>query len=159
MLKLGLGSIGMRRTSGFFAGRESPSVSPDMATSFHLLAQIKGGKAKCPTPAIRPSWHGWKENAVDGVYSRLHQRVGHPATLAKKREMRAARVLLCQCSAMADAVLAPKMLVINRILFSAMQLGQMVWRSGTLLCLLSFVPANERRSAAGRNPAGSRPER
>ena len=82
------------------------------------------GKAKCLTPAIRPHLHGWKENAVDGVYFWLHHRVGYRTTLAEKREMRAARVLLCQCSAIADAVLEPKMFVVNRILFLAMQFGR-----------------------------------
>ena len=50
--------------------------------------------------------------------------------------MRAARVLLCQSSAMADAVLEPKMLVINRILFPAMQFSRIAGVEA--LCFASF---------------------
>ena len=89
-----------------------------------------------PNASDTTELHGWKENAVDGVYFRRHHRVGHPTTLAEKREMRVARVLLCQSSAMADAVLEPKMCVINRILFSSMQFGRIAGVEA--LCFASF---------------------
>jgi len=100
--------------------------------------------------------HGWKENAVDSEYRRLQHRVGYRTTLAEKREMPAWRVLLCQCSAIADAVLEPKMLVINRILFPAMQFGRIAGVEA--LCFASFhlcqqmkggrLPDEIRRAAA-----------
>jgi len=45
---------------------ESPPDFARQATSFHLLAQMKGGKAKCLNASHPTELHGWKENAVDG---------------------------------------------------------------------------------------------
>ena len=116
------------RVADDFSLGESPPDFVRQPTSFHLLAQMKGGKAKCLNASDPTELHGWKENAVGDVYFRLQHRVGYPTTLAEKREMRAARALLCQCSAIADAVLEPKMFVINRILFPAMQIRSYRWR-------------------------------
>ncbi len=46
-------------------GREPVGLAR-LATSFHLLAQMKGGKAKCLNASHPTELHGWKENSVDG---------------------------------------------------------------------------------------------
>jgi hypothetical protein len=77
---------------GFSLG-ESPPDFVRQPTSFHLLAQIKGGKAKCLNASDTTELHGWKENAVDGVYLRLQHRVGYRRTLAEQYAgTRAARI-------------------------------------------------------------------
>jgi len=55
----------------------SPPDFVRQPTSFHLLAQMKGGKAKCLNASDTTELHGWKENAVDAEHSRLQHRVGH----------------------------------------------------------------------------------
>jgi hypothetical protein len=47
------------------SGRE-PAGLARPATSFHLLAQMKGGKAKCLNASDPTELHGWKESSVDG---------------------------------------------------------------------------------------------
>jgi len=50
----------------FVAYGRQPVGLARLATSFHLLAQMKGGKAKCLNASDPTELHGWKENAVDG---------------------------------------------------------------------------------------------
>ena len=58
-------AYGRSAPGGSFSLGESPPDFARQATSFHLLAQIKGGKAKCPNASDPTELHGWKENAVD----------------------------------------------------------------------------------------------
>jgi len=39
-----------------------------MATYFHLLAQMKVGKAKCLNASDPTELHGWKESSVDAEH-------------------------------------------------------------------------------------------
>ena len=48
-----------------FSLGESPPDFARQATHFHLLAQMKVGKAKCLNASDPTGLHGWKESSVD----------------------------------------------------------------------------------------------
>ena len=50
---------------GLIAYGRQPVGLARRATYFHLLAQMKVGKAKCLNASDPTELHGWKENAVD----------------------------------------------------------------------------------------------
>ena len=52
----------------FFSLGESPPDFARQATYFHLLAQMKVGKAKCLNASDPIELHGWKESSVDGEH-------------------------------------------------------------------------------------------
>jgi hypothetical protein len=117
-------SLGESPPGGFFSLGESPPDFVRQPTSFHLLAQIKGGKAKCLNASDTTELHGWKENAVDDEHLQLPHRVGYRRTLAEQYARRAHLSFLWKSRSIADAVLEPKVPAISRILFPAMQFSR-----------------------------------
>jgi hypothetical protein len=69
------------------SGRE-PAGLARPATSFHLLAQMKGGKAKCLNASDPTELHGWKESSVDAEHLNS---ISASAILEDLRETRAPR--------------------------------------------------------------------
>jgi hypothetical protein len=66
-LDFGGGGVGhdLDDSMGCGALGRQPAGLARPATSFHLLAQMKGGKAKCPNASDPTELHGWKESSVD----------------------------------------------------------------------------------------------